>query len=205
MSHAQVRAAFVALRQAEAEAERQRDAIARSCLPLVASLVGRYRGEEDPDECSSRAMVALANAIRLYDGRASVQFASYAGEAITNAIWKRGRDRPEVGGYDGVINATPGPEDPSEEVIAADERRRVQDLAHALLGKINARYQDVIRRRFGIGRPAQTLDEVAADLHLSRERIRQLQAHALIVLRVHAEREAEHRKPDLLPVTARQT
>ncbi|MBI4586065.1 MAG: sigma-70 family RNA polymerase sigma factor [Planctomycetes bacterium] len=53
---------------------------------------------------------------------------------------------------------------------------------------LDPREREVIRRRFGIGgEQIQTLDEIGTSFHLSRERIRQLEAEALARLRSSGE------------------
>jgi RNA polymerase sigma factor (sigma-70 family) len=53
----------------------------------------------------------------------------------------------------------------------------------SLLKKIRPRYRKVIRERYGIGCRQRTLDEIADDENVTRERIRQLQKAALKELR----------------------
>jgi RNA polymerase sigma factor (sigma-70 family) len=53
----------------------------------------------------------------------------------------------------------------------------------ALLKKIRPRYRKVIKQRYGIGCRQHTLDEIADDENVTRERIRQLQKAALKELR----------------------
>jgi len=48
-----------------------------------------------------------------------------------------------------------------------------------LLKELRPREKEVICRRFGIGHDAETLEEIGADLKVTRERIRQIQADAL--------------------------
>ena len=58
--------------------------------------------------------------------------------------------------------------------------------SHALhvLGQLDEKERLIIDRRFGLGdKEPQTLAEIGADLHLSRERIRQLEERALNKLR----------------------
>src|SRR5437660_1783904 len=54
----------------------------------------------------------------------------------------------------------------------------------SLLGQLDPKERHIIERRFGLNdQEAQTLAEIGADMHLSRERIRQLEERALNKLR----------------------
>jgi RNA polymerase primary sigma factor len=69
---------------------------------------------------------------------------------------------------------------------ATTENARSADLA-AAIERLNPRMKHVVLRRFGLdGRPPQTLEEVGADLGITRERVRQLEARALKELRAVA-------------------
>ena len=55
---------------------------------------------------------------------------------------------------------------------------------YEVLGTLSEREKDVVLRRFGIGfERAETLEEIGKSLHLSRERIRQIETDALRKLR----------------------
>ena len=50
---------------------------------------------------------------------------------------------------------------------------------------LSPREAEVIRRRFGLhGKPGETLRQIGEDLHLSHERVRQIEAEALAKLRL---------------------
>lgn len=58
------------------------------------------------------------------------------------------------------------------------------NVLHEVLNTLSNREKDVILRRFGIGfERAETLEEIGKSLHLSRERIRQIEADAMRKLR----------------------
>ena len=63
---------------------------------------------------------------------------------------------------------------------------RSEELSEAL-ARLNPRMRTVIDRRFGLaGQPPQTLEQVGAELGVTRERVRQLESRALRELRSHA-------------------
>lgn len=69
---------------------------------------------------------------------------------------------------------------PDEEVAEA----RLRQQTHELLETLPPREQDILRRRFGVGdAPESTLVEIGTSLSLSRERVRQIEAAALLRLR----------------------
>jgi RNA polymerase primary sigma factor len=69
---------------------------------------------------------------------------------------------------------------------ATAQNARSKELAEAML-RLNERMRHVVNRRFGLdGEPPQTLEEVGADLGITRERVRQLETRALRELRTVA-------------------
>lgn len=58
------------------------------------------------------------------------------------------------------------------------------DRTHRALEELTPREAEVIRRHFGLhGRPEETLRQIGLDLHLSHERVRQIEAEALAKLK----------------------
>jgi RNA polymerase primary sigma factor len=69
--------------------------------------------------------------------------------------------------------------DPETEAV----REEVRAALHRLLSVLPARERAVVRARFGFDGIPQTLDAIAERYHLSAERIRQIEARALVQLR----------------------
>ena len=66
-----------------------------------------------------------------------------------------------------------------------------QQLLEAGLAQLNAREREVLTGRYGLhGREPQTLEDLAAQLRLTRERVRQIQQEALIKLKRNMARQA---------------
>ena len=73
----------------------------------------------------------------------------------------------------------------SPDGVSADRARAIE-LA-AAVERLNPRMRHVVTRRFGLdGKPPQTLEDVGADLGITRERVRQLETRALRELRAVA-------------------
>src|SRR5438067_7710947 len=70
---------------------------------------------------------------------------------------------------------------PVDEILIAQS---FEEQLQALLSQLDDKEKLIIERRFGLGdREPQTLAEIGSDLHLSRERIRQIEERALGKLR----------------------
>jgi RNA polymerase primary sigma factor len=79
-----------------------------------------------------------------------------------------------------------------ENTVAPDdelERENDNDLVHEVLGSLNARESKILAMRFGLDNgTSKTLDEVAECFGITRERVRQIQEHALEKMRVRIDR-----------------
>ena len=68
-------------------------------------------------------------------------------------------------------------------------REDLQLQIEAWLGELNAKQREVVERRFGLNsRETSTLEEVGADIGVTRERVRQIQVEALRRLRILLEK-----------------
>lgn len=71
----------------------------------------------------------------------------------------------------------------------AQQREDLQQLIESWLNELNDKQREVVERRFGLNnREISTLEEVGADIGVTRERVRQIQVEALKRLRVILER-----------------
>ena len=94
-----------------------------------------------------------------------------------------------------IDNPLPGKQWPLRELLpdthvsASHEaliQHTLQRYTQAALACLTPREAAVISRRFGLGdRPVETLEQIGCDLHISRERVRQITATALEKLKQH--------------------
>jgi RNA polymerase nonessential primary-like sigma factor len=69
------------------------------------------------------------------------------------------------------------------------QREDLQALIQRWLNELNDKQREVVERRFGLsGREIATLEEVGADIGVTRERVRQIQVESLKRLRVILEK-----------------
>ncbi len=97
---------------------------------------------------------------------------------------------------DGVerLDLVADPRAPDPAIVAESDDRH--DAVAVALSHLPRRERDVVVRRFGVDRGrSETLEEIAADFGLTRERVRQIQEHALRTLAVElpSEEPALHR------------
>ena len=139
------------------------------------------------EELESLCMEALMRAARKFDPSRGVRFSTFACRAILNEItrWGKRYAKREAGmqGYVGQVRA--GWLSTRRDAAVTDpERERVEgDLRDAILrgmADCSPREQKVLRMRFWEG---MKLRQMAPVLHLTRERIRQIQAEALARMR----------------------
>ena len=78
-----------------------------------------------------------------------------------------------------VIVADASALDPEAEAVEHEEIEKVDDAVAAL----PARQREIVSRHFGLGRDAEEIADVAADLHVSQQRARAIERDALYALR----------------------
>ena len=86
-----------------------------------------------------------------------------------------------------LLDAIADERTPDPERIMQDED--LHGLVQAWLNELNDKQREVVERRFGLNnREISTLEEVGADIGVTRERVRQIQVEALKRLRVLLEK-----------------
>lgn len=169
--------------------------IARANLRLVVSIAKRHvTPDQNFFELVSDGNVSLLRAIEKFDYARGNKFSTYASWAIMKNFARtipgeyRQRDRFRTS-YDELFAATqeqrgnPGVEERAQN----DRLEKIQRI----LAKLDEREQQIIIGRFGLdhNREPLTLKEVGAEMGVTKERIRQIEARALSKLRLAAQEE----------------
>lgn len=167
-----------------------REALVRSNMRLAASIARRYsRNENDFDELLAEASVILLNAVEKFDYSRGFRFSTYATHAIQRHLFRvlqrrQKRSRRERKWQE---SQAPAPEDNGSDTPVADAEalHRLGRLWERADECLTSREQSILQQRFGLGgtRKPQTLNRIAGDIGLSKERVRQIQLQALDKLR----------------------
>jgi RNA polymerase primary sigma factor len=189
-------------------------------LRFVVSYARRYRGCGIPVlDLIHEGNLGLIEAARRFDPSRNVKFISYAVWWVREAMMQAMAGEMRAFSFPPKLLPTLGRgfadrslSDPiasdaryrgtrelgdtlAAESVAIDEamieQGRLEDLAGAI-GDLDRKEQQIVRLRFGLGDDEpRTLQEIGDSLHLSRERVRQLESRAKGKLR-HSERLRRH-------------
>lgn len=171
------------LRRAKAEDRAAADELVLRFVGLAKTLATRVTRPDGMEyaDLDQVAYMGLIDAVRLYDldKHAGIRFSTFAGWWIRQRIWRAGRksrERLPVSGdnLDDLEAAGPGPPE-------AAERSERAERVRATMGWLDWRQRRVIEGRFF---RHLTLEELAAEMRVSKERVRQIEARAIQRLRI---------------------
>ncbi|MEM9701277.1 MAG: sigma-70 family RNA polymerase sigma factor [Planctomycetota bacterium] len=176
-----------------AEAKRTRNRIARCNLRLVVSIARKFADQSVSfDEFVSEGNVALMNAVAKFDYGRGFRFSTYATHAIRRAYYRmvqqRGRRNSRmVLGTGEIISESP--HEHEERHLNEGQYNDFQRLMAKAAGELDERERMILTARFGLeeSEGVQTLQVVAGQLGICKERVRQLQNRAIVKLRELAE------------------
>lgn len=174
-------------------------------LNYVKSLANRFRGKGvEYDDLVSEGYMAMVEAAKKYDPSRGAEFVAYAGpfirKAMSSAIEQQAafyrvpkderkrvpRSASKAVSIDAPLSATNQytlldiliNKDAELQEENAVFREAYEDLC-GCIALLDEREQVVVKKFYGIGTPHITMAEIAEDLQLKRERVRQIRDKAL--------------------------
>lgn len=177
------------------EAVATKNQIIRANLRLVVSIAKRHVGPADNFfELVSDGNMSLIRAVEKFDFSRGNKFSTYASWAIMKNFARtipdelRHRDRFRTSNEE-MFSATQDERTDQYELEHAQTQREAQ--IEKILERLDDREQKIIISRFGLvrGKEPLTLKEVGAEMGVTKERVRQIEARALSKLRKAAQEE----------------
>ena len=182
--------------------ERALNKLVEANLRLVVAIARQYQGKGlDMDDLVSEGNIGLLKAASKYDATRGLRFAGYAVVFVRRQIERglkleSGDHRVESSreGHTRSVDAPLGSTSnvsllsvlADESVPHTDERvhsANAEEAVERALGVLNERELQVVGAYFGIGQEHLTMQEIADDMGLRRERVRQIRNRAVRRLR----------------------
>ncbi len=179
--------------------ERALNRLVECNLRLVVATAARYQGHGlSMDDLVSEGNMGLMKAARKYDGSRGVRFAAYASPLIVAQIEKALKAESEATKTESQrsssslrsVDAPLGTKTNMSLLSVlvdgnaplADERTyssSAEAAAERALQSLSGREAQVVAAYFGIGQESMTMAEIATDMGLKRERVRQIRNRAV--------------------------
>lgn len=170
--------------------DRVRNQIAECNLRLVVSIARRFAGPRFSfEELVSEGNMILMKAIEKFDYSRGYRFSTYATHSVQRHFFRhfrttKRRNTHEVAMADEYLNELSDKSEQEPDTLDISDAQ-VGEILAQLDEQLDEREQYIIQERFGIGPSgtARTLQSLSKELHVSKERVRQLHHKAIAKLR----------------------
>ena len=140
-------------------------------LSYVKSLANRFKGKGvDFDDLVSEGYMAMTQAAQKYDTERGTQFIAYAAPFIRKAMEQAIKQQSASYGM---------PKDGHQQLNKKLSRPLISEDLKAAIEILDEREREVIRKFYGIGCPHIPMADIAEDMELKRERVRQIRDKAV--------------------------
>jgi RNA polymerase primary sigma factor len=182
--------------------ERALNKLIEANLRFVVAIASQYKGKGlAMDDLVSEGNLGLMKAAARFDGGRGLRFVNYAvvfiRQQIEKALLRESDERRVESRRDGITRSVDAPLGAKSNVSLlsvlvnanaafADERVYNASIVQAVeqaLDSLCERDSRVVHAYFGIGQDHLTMAEIAADMGLKRERVRQIRDHAVRCMR----------------------
>jgi RNA polymerase sigma factor (sigma-70 family) len=184
---------------------RAADRLVRAYASFIRRIAREYRwSREDPADLVQEGRLGFLDALDGFDPGRGHRLATYAAYAVRSRILRTalaGRRRAARNERLDLADVMPLPDDvrPDRQLEAAEERTRARALVDAFAGELDGRDRLIFERRCRRGDDGVTLAELAVELALTGERVRQLEADLLSRLRRYVTRRRPARRRSAPP------
>lgn len=164
-------------------------------LRLVAHIAKKYENTlEDKDDILSIGVLGLMKAVDSFQINANNKLATYAARCIENEILMTLRanknkrnilhlQSPIACDKDGnEMELLDMIEDKDIDLYKSYENKKLQESLDKALKTLSSREYDIISRRYGLNKEAQTQKEIAKELKISRSYVSRIEKRALLKL-----------------------
>lgn len=174
-----------------------KDILVERNLRLVAHIAKKYNQVAgcDDDDLISIGTIGLMKAIASFDYRKQARLATYAARCIENEILMTVRAgkklKQEISLNECLGHDTDGNEVTFMDILPSDEEEiadrvgtdmDIRKLNKYLKQCLSPREQEIIIKRYGLGKRTYTQQEIAKELHISRSYVSRIEKKALLAL-----------------------
>jgi len=164
-------------------------------LSLVAHIAKKYENTmEDKDDILSIGIIGLMKAVDTYQISANNKLATYAARCIENEILmtlRANKNKKNLVYLQSTISTDKDGnelelldfiEDKDVDLYKSYENKKIHENLHNALKTLSSREYDIISRRYGLNREAQTQKEIASEMKISRSYVSRIEKRALLKL-----------------------